>query len=90
MRLFVKKTSITGIYPKYSGNAKYEFLEFGFKFYSKWLKITNFVDYCAKTFELTHYNGFNWFNFLKLGFTPCMAEESQQGMELQEKETQKD
>ena len=28
--------------------------------------------------------------FLKLGFTPCKAEQPLQGMELQEKETQKD
>ena len=28
--------------------------------------------------------------FLKLGFTPCKAEQSLQGMELQEKEAQKD
>ena len=30
------------------------------------------------------------FTFFKLGFTPCKAEQSLQGMELQEKETQKD
>ena len=28
--------------------------------------------------------------FFKLGFTPCKAEQPLQGMELQEKETQKD
>ena len=28
--------------------------------------------------------------FLKLGFTPCKAEQPLQGMELQEKEAQKD
>ena len=28
--------------------------------------------------------------FLKFGFTPCKAEQPLQGMELQEKETQKD
>ena len=28
--------------------------------------------------------------FFKLGFTPCKAEQSLQGMELQEKESQKD
>ena len=28
--------------------------------------------------------------FFQLGFTPCKAEEPLQGMELQEKETQKD
>ena len=28
--------------------------------------------------------------FLKLGFTPCKAEQPLQGMELQEKETLKD
>ena len=30
-----------------------------------------------------------WF-FFKLGFTPCKAEQPLQGMELQEKEVQKD
>ena len=30
------------------------------------------------------------FFFLKLGFTPCKAEQPLQGMELQEKKTQKD
>ena len=30
------------------------------------------------------------FFFLKLGFTPCNAEQPLQGMELQEKEPQKD
>ena len=30
-----------------------------------------------------------FFFFLKLGFTPCKAEQPLQGMELQEKETQK-
>ena len=30
------------------------------------------------------------FFFFKLGFTPCKAEQPLQGMELQEKETQKD
>ena len=29
-------------------------------------------------------------HFLKLGFTPCKAEQPLQGMELQEKEAQKD
>ena len=28
--------------------------------------------------------------FFQLGFTPCKAEQTLQGMELQEKETQKD
>ena len=32
----------------------------------------------------------SFFVFKKLGFTPCKAEQPQQGMELQEKETQKD
>ena len=32
----------------------------------------------------------NLFIFFKLGFTPCKAEQPLQGMELQEKETQKD
>ena len=31
-----------------------------------------------------------WNRFLKLGFTPCKAEQPLQGMELLEKETQKD
>ena len=31
-----------------------------------------------------------YFTFFKLGFTPCKAEKPQQGMELQEKEAQKD
>ena len=30
------------------------------------------------------------FLFFKLGFTPCMAEQPLQGMELQKKEAQKD
>ena len=30
-----------------------------------------------------------FFSFFKLGFTPCKAEQSLQGMDLQEKETQK-
>ena len=30
------------------------------------------------------------FFFFKLGLTPCKAEQPRQGMELQEKETQKD
>ena len=29
-------------------------------------------------------------NFFKLGFTPCKAEQTLRGMELQEKEAQKD
>ena len=33
---------------------------------------------------------FFYFLFFKLGFTPCKAEQPQQGMELQEKEAQKD
>ena len=32
----------------------------------------------------------NLYFFLKLGFTPCNAEQPLQGMELLEKETQKD
>ena len=31
-----------------------------------------------------------FFFFFKLGFTPCKAEQPLQGIELQEKETQKD
>ena len=32
----------------------------------------------------------HFFFFFKLGFTPCKAEQPLQGMELQEKEAQKD
>ena len=31
-----------------------------------------------------------WYNFLKLGFTPCKTEQPLRGMELKEKEAQKD
>ena len=40
-------------------------------------------EHCKKLFNLTGI-------FLKLGFTPCKAEQPLQGMELQEKETVKD
>ena len=33
---------------------------------------------------------FPWFFFEKMGFTPCKAEQPLEGMELQEKEVQKD
>ena len=33
---------------------------------------------------------FSKFNFFQFGFTSCKAEQPLQGMELQEKETQKD
>ena len=36
--------------------------------------------------QVLHHNNF----FFKLGFTPCKAEQPLQGVELQEKETQKD
>ena len=42
-------------------------------------------------FFFYYYYFFNFFNFFifKLGFTPCKAEQPQQSMGLQEKETQK-
>ena len=39
---------------------------------------------------LTIVEVFLFFFVFKLGFTPCKAEQPLQGMELQEKETQKD
>ena len=45
------------------------------------------IDYIPNVFKFTK-NFF--FFFFKLGFTPCKAEQPLQGMELQEKETQKD
>ena len=48
------------------------------------LYLTNFV------ILSTQKGNFILFNFFYLGFTPCKAEQPLQGMELQEKETQKD
>ena len=36
------------------------------------------------------YTGYTIHSFFELGFTPCKAEQPLQGMELQEKEAQKD
>ena len=45
----------------------------------------NFADVCSKT-PLCRY----FLIFFSLGFTPCKAKQPLQGMELQEKEAQKD
>ena len=51
------------------------------------------ISYCFTSVfisaDITFKNSLEHF-FFKFGFTPCKAEQPLQGMELQEKETQKD